>query len=508
MRFILLLVFWANCAFAADRVFNFRLLSEPETLDWNKAHTPMETYILVNLMEGLVRLNEKLQPIPALAQSWKVSPDGKVYTFKIRPGVKWSDGVTLKAQDFVYSWKRVLTRQTAAPNAYFLFDIEGAKTFHQGELKDFSQVGIHALDDLTLQIKLSQPVAHWIHIPSYWVTFPLREDVVAKNGSAWTAPGKMVTLGPYTLASHELESKIVMKANTNYYGHRGNIDQAVGVIVADDTTALHLYDSGKLDFVSDLPFLDLEKLQTRKDLKTFPYLKTVYLGFVVSKKPNDNLHLRKAISLGINRTKFGDLLHGGQQQASSFVPAPLQGYSKNLGISYQLKQAEAELKAAQIDLSQPIDMVMLNWGKTLMVGQFIQQELKKNLGLNINLQPFDNKAFRTQIDMKNYPQFLLSWSADFPDPDNFLSLFLSDSGNNRSGWKNQEYDQKVLAARYERNPKKRLQTYTEAQKILLEKDVVILPLYYEPIKALVNSRASEVHLNALNYLDLRDTILK
>src|SRR4051812_9356265 len=141
----------------ANKTLNFRLSNELETLDWNKAYTDDEAQLLENLMDGLVAFDGKLNPVPALAQSWTISPDGRTYTFKIRPGVKWSDGVTLKAADFVYSWKRLLSPLTAASYAYFLFDIEGAEYFNKGALKDFSQVGVKALDDLTLQIKLVRP---------------------------------------------------------------------------------------------------------------------------------------------------------------------------------------------------------------------------------------------------------------------------------------------------------------------------------------------------------------
>ena len=155
-----------------------RLPGEPETLDWNKAHAAIETPIVMNVMDGLLLLDASLRVRPALAQSWTVSPNGRTYTFKLRPGVKWSDGVPLKAQDFVYSWRRLLSPETGAAYAYFLFDIEGAEWYNKGELKDFDSVGIKAVDDLTFQIKLTKPVAHWIYVPTFWVTFPMRQDLV------------------------------------------------------------------------------------------------------------------------------------------------------------------------------------------------------------------------------------------------------------------------------------------------------------------------------------------
>ncbi len=221
--------------------FTFRINGEPATLDWNRAHTPIETYLMVNLMEGLVGLDENLKAVPALAQSWKVSKDGKTYTFKLRPDIQWSDGVPVKAKDFVFSWKRLLQPLTAASYAYLLFDVEGAEEFNRGKLQDFSKVGIKAIDDLTFEVKLKHPVAYWHYIPSFWVTFPLREDIVAKYGSRWDTPGRMVTVGPFTLESHDIESKIVPKANPKYYGPHGDVELAVGLIVKDDSSAVNLF---------------------------------------------------------------------------------------------------------------------------------------------------------------------------------------------------------------------------------------------------------------------------
>src|SRR4051794_30637058 len=164
----------------------------------------------MNLMEGLVTFDSSLNVMPCLAESWKISPNGKTYTFKLRHDVKWSDGVPLKAKDFVYSWKRLISPVTAASYAYFLFDIEGAEWYYKGIVKDFNAVGIKAPDDYTLVIKLARPVAHWIYIPSFWVTFPLRQDIVEKYGEAWTKPGRMVTLGPFTLAAYDIDSKIIL----------------------------------------------------------------------------------------------------------------------------------------------------------------------------------------------------------------------------------------------------------------------------------------------------------
>jgi len=500
MVVILALVF-SSVSYAQEKVLTLRLLSEPQTLDWNRANTTVETHVLVNLMEGLLGLDEKLQVVPALAKSWKVSPDGKVYTFVLRQDVKWSDGVGLKAQDFVFSWKRLLTPATASPNAYFLFDIEGAEAYQSGNIQDFNQVGIQALDDYTLRVKLKHPVAYWAYLPTYWATFPLRQDLVEKHGDKWSMPKHMVTLGPYRLESHEHDAKIVLTANPNYFGKKGNVDKVVARIVADDTTALKLYETGELDFLSEIPSLELPRLKGRSDLKEFPYLKTGYFGFVTSRFPSSSQKFRQAVAMALDKSKLPELLLGHQKPASSLVPPPLLA-SKLPGVPFDPVRARALLKESGIDFKKPIqiDFLLSNTEKSLTIGQWMQGELKKNLGIQVTLQPFDNKTFRSNLKLFQTSGFILVWGADYPDPDNFVSIFLSNSGNNNPNWKNKHYDEMVLEARSLQDTKEREKLYLEIQNFLISDQAVIIPLYYEPNLALVRNRVKKLNLNPLNYL--------
>lgn len=489
------------------QTFTFRLGGDPETLDWNRAHTSVETWLLTNLMEGLVSHDMKMNVVPALAESWSKSPDGKTYTFKIRPNVKWSDGIPLKAQDFIYSWKRLLSPVTAASYAYILFDIEGAEEFYQGKITDFSKVGISSPDDSTVIIKLAKPVAHFIHIPTFWVTFPLRQDVVEKFGTSWSKPGRMVTLGPFELSSYDLDSKIVLTANSNYYGERGNIREAVGLIVKEDSTALTLYETGRLDFLTDIATIDLKRLEGRSDLQRFPYLKTGYLGFVVDQFPVSSVRLRRAIAMSIDKSKFVDFLHGGQRSTGSFIPEGMFAYNRTIGLKFDAAAARKELAQSGVKPGTKVELVTTNWEKNLTICQFIQAEVKKNIGIDLAIRSFDHKTFRAQLELYSFPIFLLSWSADYPDPDNFLSVFLGAAGNNRTKWKNSEYDAKVLLGRYSQNKKAREKLYDDAQKLLVEDEMAVLPLYNEPILALVNPRVKNLRINALNYLEMKSIFL-
>ncbi len=231
----------------AENTFRVRLVSDPTSFDWNIAHTDVETPVMMNIMEGLVEFDANMKVKPLLAESWTVSPDQKTYTFRLKPNIKWSDGKILTAADFVYSWQRLLAPLTAAPYAYMLYDIEGAEDFNTHKNPDFSLVGIKALNPTTLQVKLRRPLAYFIQMLTFWVTFPLRQDIVEKFGPSWSQAGKTVVLGPFIPVSYRPQSQIVLKRNEQYHGKRPEADSVVMQIINEDSTALNLFKSGQLD---------------------------------------------------------------------------------------------------------------------------------------------------------------------------------------------------------------------------------------------------------------------
>ncbi len=500
----LLFLLFGTQAAAAERVFSMRLRDDPETLDWHRAQTSVAAYVLFNTMEGLVSWDEKSRIVPALAQAWSITDGGKVYTFHLKPGIKWSDGVALTAKDFVYSWKRLLSPVTGAPYAYFLFDIEGAQAFNKGTVKDFSAVGVKAIDDRTLQVRLVRPAPHWLHLPAFWVTFPLRQDIVEGLGSGWERPGNVVTVGPYKISQHDLGSRIVLRKNVQYHGTRGNIDQINLMIIPDDSVALRLYESGQLHFINDLTTVNLQKLKGRKDLRYFPILKTGYIGFVTNKYPFSLPAVRRAIAMAIDRSRIPGLLQGGQSAASSFVPPGLPGHSKTIGVSFNPPEARALLSSTGIAPSQVhVQLLVRNWDKSVRVAEFVKDQLKKNLGVECTLQKMDHKTFRAHLDLKTFPTFDNTWAADYPDADNFLSLFLSTSGNNMTGWGKVQYDEMILSAKNAQEPSSKEKISFTAQKLLQEQDAAIIPLYYDANNALVKDSVRNLSISSLGALYLR-----
>jgi ABC-type oligopeptide transport system substrate-binding subunit len=412
--------------------------------------------------------------------------------------------VPLTASDFVYSWKRLLSPLTGSANAYLLFDVEGAEAFNKGTVP-FEKVGIKAVSDRVLRVQLARPNVHWTQMLAEWPTFPLRKDVVDSQGEGWASVGRMVTLGPFILASHDWDAQIVLKQNPYYTRKRGNIDEVVALVVKDDALAFHLYEAKKIDYLTGLTGAGYEQLEGRKDFKNAIRFRTSFLGLMTGKYPTSNVKLRRAIAMAIDKKKMISLLHKDLTPASSLVPPSMLGYSKSVGLSYDPIHARQQLRGTELQNGGlvKLEYILPDFDKTSKVANFIREELRKNLGFDVLLKPYENKVYRNQLDFGAADLFDYTWTANYPDPDNPMSLFLSTSKAIQTDWKNQKYDEGVFHARNLKSVKDRERIYIEMQKILLEEEAVIVPLYYGSINALIQPRVNDYQLNPLDTLYLR-----
>ena len=490
---------------AQGATFKFRLLAEPSTFDWNLASTLVETPIVMNIMEGLTEVDAKLKPVPCLAEKMEISKDQKTYTFRLRKSVKWSDGVSLKAQDFVEGWKRLLTAGTAAPYAYLLFDVVNAEEFNKNQIHDFSKVGVVAKDESTLVVTLKHPVAYFPYLTGFWPLFPIRKDVIDREGTQWAKPGKIVTLGPFLLDSYQMQTKIGLKANPKYWRKMGNVTEAVAMIIKDSTTALNVFKTGGIQMMQDLSPNDLKIARPMPQFKTFPYLKTHYLAFRTQGSVAENGNLRLAIAHAINRKPIPSVLNGSQKVASTMIPPKVTGYDPKIGIQFDPEKAKDFLKKSGLDpKSLKLEIVARNSERPQIMTQYLQSELKKNLGIDLQIQMFDHKVFRSQIQTGNFPLMLMVWAADYPDGDTFMGLFETGTGNNMTRYSNPKVDENIKKAREDWNTVKRDLLYKEAQNILQVKDAAVLPLFYEENEALVSSSVKGFVINPIGYYFLKD----
>lgn len=509
--FALLILLQTPLAFAAKQEFNLRIQSEPPTLDWSLATDNVSILLLQNLMEGLAQYDSKLQPKPALAEKWTVSKDGKTYTYVLRKGVTWSDGTPLTAQQFWDSWERALNPKTASEYAYFLFDVVGAQDYNEGKLKDPSKLGIKVVDPQTFQVTLNKRASYFPTIPTFTVTFPIRKDIIEKFGNKWTNPGNMTTVGPFTLKEWKHDSRVTLAANPKYYGPKPKLETVNAYIVNEDTTAINMFESGKLHYVARLPPVEIERLKTSPAYRNGPFLRGYYYGFNITKKPFDDVRVRQAFAHAIDRAQITSLLKGGQIPTTSWIPKGMPGYEPKIGLELDVAKAQKLLAEAGYPGGKGFPAVTFMFDTRddhKMIAERLQAQWKKNLGVDLKAQNEDWKVYLNRLKADVPPMYRMGWGADYPDPDNFMALFTSYSGNNYTQWKNKEYDSLIEKAAGESSMPKRLALYKKAQTLMLEKDTVIVPLFIDALNVLVAPQVKGLQLNAMDILELKNVSIE
>ncbi|HEY5594661.1 MAG TPA: peptide ABC transporter substrate-binding protein [Nitrospiria bacterium] len=490
--------------------FRMTLSNEPPTLDWNLATDSVSFTVLINLMEGLTEYDEALRPRPAAARSWEVSHDGRVYRFHLSEDARWSDGKPVTAGEFEYSWKRLLNPKTAAEYAYFLYDIEGAEDYNTGKVTDPESVGVRALDDLQLEVRLRKPIVFFPSITTFMVTFPMRRDIVEKFGERWTEPGNIVTNGPFVLDEWRHEYKLTLRPNAYYHGPPPALGKVTMFVVNESTTALTLYETGDLE-MANLPPEAIAAYRGKPEYFTAPLLRGYYYGFNVEKPPFTDPRVRRAFSMAIDRREFPAILKRGEIPSSFWVPPGMPYHNPAIGPPFDPEAARTLLAEAGYPAGRafPTVTAAFNTGpENSLIAENLQAQWKRNLGVEVLLDNQEWKVYLKRLQTDPPPLFRLGWGADYPDPDNFMNLFTSTSGNNRTQWKNDRYDQLIRSAAADPDPARRQAAYDEAQRILLETDAAIMPLFVATQNWVVKPYVRGLQINALELLNLKSIHLE
>lgn len=493
------------------RALQFNLGTEAVQLDWNLANDMQSVILLDNIMAGLTGYSSALEggsennlrPMHVLAKSWTVSDHGQTYVFRIREDVKWTDGVPLSAHQFVDSWERLLSPRLRATTAYQFFDIENAQEYFSGKITDFGKVGVKALDPFTLEVKLKRQAPYFLHLMASSNSFPIRKDLIEKFGQDWTDSETLVTLGPYRITEWSRGESIVLERNDRYFEKITGVDKVICRLVPEPLTALAMYENGLLDIIPrDLPVSMGAGLLEHDGYHTAPKLSVTYLIFNLHRPPFDSVNNRREFIQAQNRAELASLFNGAQTPTSTWIPPGLPGFDPSLGIkaagvpSTSFKGKNIEIRYSGSDV----------WN---LVFQNLQKNIEEKLQMRTKLNQWEwgeYQGFLAQLTglgrgrkMEQMPHlFFLSWVADYPDPYNFMNVFTSKSENNLTGWSNPKYDSLVENAAATDSLTNRRQLYAEAQKILLEDDVVIMPLFVTSHQALVRPDLIDVKLNSID----------
>jgi len=488
---------------APQKTFTFNNGTEPETLDPALMTGVPEHRIAIALFEGLVTYHpETLAPAPGVAESWDISEDGLTYTFHLREST-WSNGVPITADDFLYSWRRALEPETAAEYAYQLWYIKNARAYTEGKLADFSQVGVRVTDPHTLEVTLEQPTPYFLGLVAFETFMPVPAECIEQHGNRWTRPGNIVSNGPFVLTEWKPQAKIVMRKNPRYWDAAAvRLDAIVALPIANEDTALSLYKTGGLDWLDSLPAPLIPQLKKHPDYHKAPYLGIYFYRFNCTRKPFDDPRVRRAFNLALDKAKLCRfVLHGEYEPATVFVPPMLPPYESPEGLAYDPDRAAELLAEAGYPGGRGFPRITLVYNTSKRhedIAVVAQEMWKEALGVDINLVNQEWKVYLQTTNRLDYDIARASWIGDYTDPNTFLDMFVTGGGNNRTGWSNERYDELIRAAAETLDPARRNDLLKEAEDILVNQELPIMPVFFYANLSLLRPRVKGFHQNARN----------
>ena len=493
--------------------------SEVQNLDPHTVTGVPESRVLRGLLEGLTGKDAtNLEPIPAAAKSWSISSDGRIYTFELQPDGRWSNGDPVTADDFIYSWRRILSPALASEYAYFLYPIQGAREYHQGQFEDFDRVGIKALDRFRLQVRLSDPTPYFLQLLDHYATFPVHRTTIEAHGAiaqrdtAWTRPENFVGNGPYLLAKWEINRRIEIHKNPDYRAADAHRLKEIHFFPIENASVEErMFRTGQLHISSSVPTEKIPAYRSTKShlLREHPLLSTYYFELNVNRKPLDNPLVRRALSISIDRKALVTILKGGQPPAYAMTPPGTAGYTPPESFSYNPDEARRLLARAGFPGGQGFPVLGLLYNTSeghRRIAESVQQMWQQQLGISIELNNQEWKVYLNSRNAGNFDIARAGWVGDYPDPDTFLDLLLSDSGNNRTGWKNPAYDRLIALSRTATDRDQRYSILFRAEQLMMEA-MPVIPVYTYVSLRLVHPSVKGWHGNLMDYHPYRDIYL-
>ncbi|UQZ32895.1 peptide ABC transporter substrate-binding protein [Paenibacillus sp. PK3_47] len=506
---------------AADQTLKINLSSEPPTFDPQQAQDSTSNAILKLMYEGLTRQNaETGQAEEGMAESWEISPDGLVYTFKIRDA-QWSNGDPVTANDFAFAWQRVLdpNAEQAAPYAYQLYYIKGAEDFNTGKITDFSQVGVKVIDDKTLEVTLANPTPYFLGLLSFYTYYPVHSSA-ADNAKWATTVETQITNGPFTLTEWTTGQSLAVTKNPNYYAADQIKAQAINFsIVNSGATELLSYKNGELDRaggpIGEIPTeqLPIVEKELPNEFVRKGIASVYYYQFNVTEKPFTNAKIRKALAMAIERQPIIDnITLGGQIPAFGFVPPGIQSNGEEFRTSVDDSQyfgenvEEAKTLLAEGLAEEGLDKLSFTLSYNTSEGHqkiavAVADMWKKALGVEVKLENKEWGVFLEDKTNLNYQVARAGWSADYNDPMTYLDMWVTGGGNNDTGYSNPAYDKLIQEAKTSSDNAVRQEKFAAAEKLIMD-DMIVIPIYYYTNNSLNKEYLKGVTLDFSGAIDL------
>ncbi|PWD91280.1 ABC transporter substrate-binding protein [Ignatzschineria cameli] len=464
--------------------------AEPQSLDPHKIEGVPEANLARDQFEGLVNIDLNGEIRPGVAESWE-NDDYRVWRFNLRKDAKWSNGDPVTAEDFVYSWKRLVDPNTASPYASYLqyAHVENVDDIVNGKA-DPDTLGVRALDDHTFEITLSEPIPYIDKLVGHTSTVPVHRATVEKYGNQWTAPGNFVSNGAYKLKDWVVNERIVLQRNDQYWDNdKTVIDEVTFLAIPSEVTDVNRYRSGEVDMTNNAIPVDLFSRLQRDipdEVKISPSLCTYYYEINNEQAPFDDARVRVAVKLALDRDIIANKVMGqGQTPAFGFTPPSTVDMEAIEPEWFQLTQKERNEKAKQLladagyGPGNPLSFTLLyNTSEAhRKVAIAAASILKQNAGIEVKLENQEWKTFLDSRHQGNYEVARAGWCADYNEPSSFLNIMLSTSSNNTSHYKSDAFDVAMRKSITAATEDDRVKAYQEAERIL-DEDSAIVPIYY------------------------------
>ncbi|MEO6875993.1 MAG: peptide ABC transporter substrate-binding protein [Opitutaceae bacterium] len=473
--------------------------SEPATLDPNLLDAYTDENIAVALFEGLTIPDLRTSlPVPGAAERWDISPDGRVYTFHLRPTGKWSNGDPVTAADFAYSMRRILTPALGSGYSYMLWPIKNAQAFNAGKLANFADVGVTVVDPLTLRLTLERPTPYLLALAMHNSWLPVHQATVEKFGrleardNQWTRPGNLVGNGAFTLTDWQPNSRIIVTRNHHYWNDAHNhLERVIFFPIENSDTEELNFRAGQLHLTYSLPASKIPVYREKSPelLRLDLLLSTNYITFNTTKPPFNNPKVRLAFALAIDREAIAsNIFAGARQPAGTLVPPGCSGYVPPVGLKSDYAAARALLAEAGYPGGRGLPSFPLQTGnddKSSKIAEALQAMWQRELGAHITIEPYEQKTALADQQALHYTAGLIGWSADFADPITFLGILTTGNGNNWTGWGNKTYDGLLDQAANTVDPTTRFAILQKAEALMLN-EAPIAPFVYGARTYLIN----------------------
>lgn len=489
---ILLVLIITGCIAENDtreQVLRCNVGAPPESIDPALSTGLNEFTIQIHLWEGLTRLDQNSRPQPAAAVDWQVDDTALIYTFSLHPEARWSNGDPLTAYDFEYAWKRVLNPEVGSYYPEMLFYIKNAATYYSGEAKA-AEVGVEALDDHTLRITLEEPLPYFLDLLALPVYFPVHRETVEADEEGWTLQADTaIGNGPFALASRS-EDQMELVPNEYYRDHESvKLESLIFSMVANENTALTLFETGHLDVTGSIPGSEITRLKNDDALHIFPDLSIYYYIFNVEKPPLDDARVRRALAMAVDRQAIVDHLTGaGEVPAYGLIPPGItladgRDFREAAGdhFDYDLEEAKRLLAAAGYPEGTgfpPLEILYNTSPVHKRLAEAFQEMWTRDLGLPaVTIANQDVGTYQNSLRAGEFMIARLEWAANFADPFGFFELWTSESGFNFGRWSDFEYDSLVDDLNRTASERERAELMLELEKIYID-GMPIVPVFF------------------------------